>query len=117
MIGDFVGTKVPMSMIGTTWQPDPDGDVYAIYYSKSPINIGKWSDPEIDRLLQEGRTTYDVTKRADIYHKIEYRVADQCYLIYPYNRGGFVEIWRNNVHGYATTPGNHRVALRETWLA
>lgn len=114
-LGDFIATKNPLSMIGTIWQPDPDAQIYDIYYSKSPINLGKWSDPTIDRLLQQGRTTYNNQRRAAIYKQIEHIVADKAYLIFPFSWPGQWEMWRTNVHGYLPTPGGHRVYLKQTW--
>jgi peptide/nickel transport system substrate-binding protein len=114
-LNDFIGTKNPLSMIGTIWQPDPDASVYDIYYSKSSINLGKWKDPQIDRLLQQGRVTYDIKKRAAIYKQIERIVADKVYLVFPFAWPGQWEMWRTNVHGYHVTPGGHRVWLKTTW--
>ena len=114
-LNDFIGTKNPLSMIGTIWQPDPDASLYDIYYSKSPINLGKWRDPKIDHLLQLGRTTYDTKKRVAIYRQIEHIVADQVYLVFPFAWPGQWEMWRTNVHGYLPTPGGHRVHLKQTW--
>ncbi len=114
-LGDFIATKNPLSMIGTIWQPDPDASVYDIYYSKSSINLGKWKDPEIDRLLQQGRTTYDIKKRVAIYRKIEHTVADKAYLVFPFAWPGLWEMWRSDVHDYIPTPGAHRVYLKQTW--
>jgi peptide/nickel transport system substrate-binding protein len=114
-LNDFIGTKNPLSMIGTIWQPDPDASLYDIYYSKSPINLGKWRDPQIDHLLQLGRTTYDTKKRVAIYRQIEHIVADQVYLVFPFAWPGQWEMWRTNIHGYTPTPGGHRVHLKQTW--
>jgi peptide/nickel transport system substrate-binding protein len=114
-LSDFIATKNPLSMIGTIWQPDPDASVYDIYYSKSPINLGKWSDPTIDHLLELGRTTYSIKKRVAIYRQIERIVADKVYLIFPFSWASPYEMWRTNVHGYIPMPGGHRVYLKQTW--
>ena len=114
-LSDFIATKNPLSMIGTIWQPDPDASVYDIYYSKSPINLGKWSDSTIDHLLELGRTTYSIKKRVAIYRQIERIVADKVYLIFPFSWASPYEMWRTNVHGYIPMPGGHRVYLKQTW--
>ncbi len=113
---DYLKTANPMTMIGLVWQPDPDGYIFNIFYSKSPINLGKWSDPEVDSLMQQGRSTYDVATRLSIYQRIQQIVADKAYFIIPYVRTGQREVWRDSVHGYIPTPGNHRVYLRQTWI-
>jgi peptide/nickel transport system substrate-binding protein len=45
------------------------------------INVGTWnlasySNPEVDKLLQEGRTTFDREKRKQIYQKFQSIIAD-----------------------------------------
>jgi peptide/nickel transport system substrate-binding protein len=116
-LNDYLQTAQPMTMIGLIPQPDPDGDIYDIFYSKSTINLGKWADPEVDRLLQLGRTTYGAQRRARIYRRIQWVVANQVYMVFPFATPGLWEMWRDNVKGYVPTPGKHRVFLRQAWLA
>lgn len=48
---------------------DPDGQ-YVWWHSKSPVNFGRINDPEIDRLLDEGRVEADPAARKPIYEQI-----------------------------------------------
>ena len=47
--------------------PDPDVQMFANFYSKSPINLANYSNPELDKLLEEARTTPDEAKRTEAY--------------------------------------------------
>ena len=48
---------------------DPD-ELYVWFQSQSPVNFGRINDPEIDKLLDEGRSEPDPAKRKAIYEDI-----------------------------------------------
>ena len=58
---------------------DPDGQ-YNWWKSGSPVNFGRFNDPEIDRLLDEGRTT--VEGRDQIYEDLNRRFAEQVHNVW-----------------------------------
>jgi peptide/nickel transport system substrate-binding protein len=58
---------------------DPDTQ-YNWWYSGSPVNFGKIADPEIDRLLDEGRTNPE--NREAIYEDLTQRFAEEVYNIW-----------------------------------
>jgi len=47
--------------------PDPDVQMYANFFSKSPLNLANYSNPELDKALEEGRVTPDEAKRTEYY--------------------------------------------------
>src|SRR5579862_226750 len=49
---------------------DPDGNSYVFLHSGAPQNDGGYSNPETDRLMEEGRSTSDVAQRKSIYEKL-----------------------------------------------
>lgn len=57
---------------------DPDDDL-VWWYGKSPVNLSRFDDPEINRLLDEGRATADVSKRKSIYEEINRRFGSEGY--------------------------------------
>lgn len=67
------------------WTNDPDPDPYSLFHSsqKPPagMNVVHYANAEVDELLAEGRTTFDRTRRAEIYHQVHDIIAsDQPYL-------------------------------------
>lgn len=60
---------------------DPDGQ-YNWWKSGSPVNFGRFNDPEIDELLDRGRTT--VEGREEIYEQLNERFAEQVWNIWIY---------------------------------
>jgi len=56
------------------WKLDEDPDPYDFFNSsqaRSGQNYGGYSNAEVDRLSEEGRSTLDQAKRASLYHAIE----------------------------------------------
>jgi peptide/nickel transport system substrate-binding protein len=65
------------------WRNHPGGDPdqqYNWWKTGSPVNFGRFSDPEIDTLLDEGRTTFD--GRDQIYEDLNRRFAEQVHNIW-----------------------------------
>ena len=62
------------------WRNHPGGDPdrqYNWWKSGSPVNFGRFSDLEIDRLLDEGRTSEE--GRQQVYEDLNRRFAEQVY--------------------------------------
>jgi peptide/nickel transport system substrate-binding protein len=50
--------------------------MFANFTTNSPINLSGYSDPELDKMLEESRQTADERKRGDLYCKIAQRIND-----------------------------------------
>jgi ABC-type transport system substrate-binding protein len=50
--------------------PDPD-TLYADYHSKGASNSGKYSNPQVDQLLEQARTVQDLERRKAIYKEAQ----------------------------------------------
>jgi peptide/nickel transport system substrate-binding protein len=65
------------------WRNHPGGDPdlqYNWWKSGSPVNFGRFEDPEIDRLLDEGRTTAE--GRDEIYEELNRRFAEEVHNVW-----------------------------------
>ena len=55
----------------TPWRivdfPDPDVQMFANFYSKSPVDLANYSNPELDKVLEHARVTPDEAKRTEDY--------------------------------------------------
>ena len=55
----------------TPWRivdfPDPDIQMFANFYSKSPLNLANYVNPELDAALERARVTPDQAKRTEDY--------------------------------------------------
>jgi peptide/nickel transport system substrate-binding protein len=65
---------------------DPDGNSYIFMRSKAPQNDGGYSNPEADKLMEDGRATSNVEERKAIYQKLAKVLLDDLPIIYIYHR-------------------------------
>jgi len=68
-----------------SWINDPDPDPYSLFHSTQQppagINVVHYQNPEVDLLLERGRTEFDHARRVETYHQLhEILAADQPYL-------------------------------------
>ncbi len=81
---------------------DPDTQ-YAWWHSGSPVNFGRIDDPEIDRLLEEGRVETDPEARVEIYKDLNRRFQETLY-----NLWAWYAVWaigyQNDVGGVQGPP-------------
>jgi peptide/nickel transport system substrate-binding protein len=71
LIADYDALHYQALLVGWTGDPDPDGTMYAMFTSTGSLNYNKYSDPQVDTLLNEGRTTLDQAQRAQYYQQAE----------------------------------------------
>jgi peptide/nickel transport system substrate-binding protein len=54
------------------WSGDTDPDtLYSLFFTGAGFNFAKYSSPETDKLLNDGRQTLDQSKRGEIYKQIQ----------------------------------------------
>ena len=64
---------------------DPDKNVYQFFHSKGVVNRTAYNNPEMDKLLDESRSTTDAEARLALYHEINNILArDLPYLLLWY---------------------------------
>lgn len=104
-----------------TWVGIVDPDIYHHYTFHSGsvppkgANRGHYVNPELDRLIERGRTTLDQEERKRIYSQVQKLVAEDL----PY-----VSLWhprslavlRERVHGFRLYPSGDFTPLEDTWL-
>jgi peptide/nickel transport system substrate-binding protein len=70
--------------LGLGWSGDVDPDtLYSLLYTGAGFNFGKYSSPQMDKLLSDGRATVEQAKRADIYKQAQQLFfQDQPLIVY-----------------------------------
>jgi len=56
--------------------PDPENFLDVLYHSEGQPNLGHYSNPEVDELLEQARTETDVETRLALYHQVEQMIVD-----------------------------------------
>ncbi len=88
-----------MLMMGWLGNIDPDDFYYAQHHTDGTSNAQKFSNPEVDRLLDAGRVETNQDARAQIYRKAATLIADEGSYIYLYNPS-VIQAWNKDMSGY-----------------
>ncbi|MGE2723998.1 ABC transporter substrate-binding protein [Mycolicibacterium pulveris] len=88
-----------MLMMGWLGNIDPDDFYYAQHHSQGTSNAQKFSDPEVDRLLDAGRVETDRQARGALYDEAATLIADKVSYIFLYNPS-VIQAWTPELTGY-----------------
>jgi peptide/nickel transport system substrate-binding protein len=83
----IIDTAIQGNFEAINWRNHPGGDPdlqYNWWKTGSPVNFGRFSDSEIDSLLDEGRVTADTAQRAEIYEDINRQFASELWNLWNY---------------------------------
>lgn len=100
-----------MLMMGWLGNIDPDDFYYSQHHTDGANNYQGYSNPEVDELLEQGRTETDEAARQEIYDQVATTVADEASYIYLYNPD-VVQAWSSDVQGYEVMP-NRAIRFRD----
>lgn len=68
-----------------------DMPYYDMYHKDGTFNVSRINNPEINELLEQGRTELDAEKRNEIYVKVSQIIAEEAYCLPLYfNRSTIV---------------------------
>lgn len=73
-------------MWAAAWSATPDPDFYQLYHSNGTTNHYRIKNEELDKLIEEGRSTNDTEKRKEIYAKALDLIMDQAVEMPVYQR-------------------------------
>ncbi|WP_445165843.1 ABC transporter substrate-binding protein [Mycolicibacterium sp. Dal123E01] len=88
-----------MLMMGWLGNIDPDDFYYAQHHTGGSSNAQKFSDAEVDQLLDAARTEVNHPARQDDYAKAATIIADKVSYIFLYNPS-VIQGWTTNLTGY-----------------
>ena len=108
--GDF-----DMLMMGWLGNIDPDDFYFAQHHSTGWANAQGYVNAEVDRLLNEGRTTVDESSRNKFYVDAAKIIVDEVSYIYLYNPD-VVQAWSENVEGYVAR-GDRAIRFRDVSIS
>ncbi len=104
-----------LTVVGWLGFVDPDEWFYNIFHSAGRWNQQGYSNPRVDRLLEEGRVETDPGARKGIYHRVQEKVVRDAPVVLLYlndQTSAYLDTVQGfRVHATATT-----LSLRETWL-
>lgn len=97
-IGDDMGTTHDTIIGGWSGLLDPDMNLSKKFYSKGSQNYMKYTNPEVDRLLERARSATDPARRKTLYHELLTILLDDAVFI-PVVYPDYVFVAKKNVRG------------------
>lgn len=107
---DFTAT-----ILGESGQSDPDDFLYDVFRTEGGGNLGLYSNPELDALLDQGRQVADQEERKAIYLQAQELILDEAPQIFLFHSAQY-EALRSNVKGFEHFPNTSYLGFRTTWL-
>ena len=83
--------------------PDPENFADVLFHSNSAQNSGKYSNPELDALLEAARVEQDVSKRIEMYQQAEQIIVDDAPVLFTTHSLSY-RLVKPYVKGYVFTP-------------
>jgi peptide/nickel transport system substrate-binding protein len=78
--------KYAVVQIGWSGRVDPDGNISNFVATGGSQNVSGYSNPELDRLLEQARRSGDATERADLYGQVQQQLQEDVPLVYVYRQ-------------------------------
>ncbi|HEU0163580.1 MAG TPA: ABC transporter substrate-binding protein, partial [Thermomicrobiales bacterium] len=95
---------------------DPDRALYPTVYSTGSTNVFGYSDPNVDKLLDQGRATADADARKKIYQEIETTLSTASPIIFLNTRVAQYAL-RDTVQGFKPSAAQTWDTLKETTVS
>ncbi|MEO1502283.1 MAG: ABC transporter substrate-binding protein [Pseudomonadota bacterium] len=99
----------------TTPQGDPGAVLETLLKSDGGSNSGKYTNPALDKLLDDGRSTFEQEKREAIYDEVQQIIASDTAMI-PVFHVSQVNVSKPGLTGYAVHPTETYWITHETKL-
>ena len=103
MLSDQAAGNFEASQVGWSGRIDPDGNILGFVSTDGGFNDGKYSNPEVDRILAEARAVSDQAERQDLYHQANEILNADKPLFYLYNEAWLYGV-SNKVEGFTPNP-------------
>jgi peptide/nickel transport system substrate-binding protein len=91
------------SLVGWSGRIDPDGNIHPFVTTGGGQNDGRYSNPEVDRLLNEARTRYSPDERRPLYLAAQRILAEDLPIIYNYYQPWYFAM-SSRLEGFVVNP-------------
>jgi oligopeptide transport system substrate-binding protein len=83
--------------------PDPENFADALFHTGAQQNQSNYSNPELDKILEDARVEQDVTKRVQLYQRAEQIIVDDAPALFTTHGLSYVLV-KPYLQGYVLTP-------------
>ncbi|MBW8010783.1 MAG: peptide ABC transporter substrate-binding protein [Chloroflexi bacterium] len=84
--------------------PDPENFADILFHSGTRQNLGNYSNPEVDALLDQARVELDVETRLALYRQIEQMLIDDAAGVFTLHSRAYYVVLKPYVMGYVPAP-------------
>ncbi|MDQ0189043.1 ABC transporter substrate-binding protein [Alicyclobacillus cycloheptanicus] len=107
---NLIAGKYDIALLGWLNLVDPDRAMYTQFYTGGTNNWGSYSNPQVDKLLSEGRAVQQQTQRAAIYQQAAALInKDVAYDVIGYQK--YVVMYTKNLTGFQYNPSGSLYGL------
>nr|WP_245350163.1 ABC transporter substrate-binding protein [Cytobacillus eiseniae] len=100
-----------ISLVGWLNLIDPDRSFYNPFHTNGGSNYGKYSNPAVDKLVEDGRTALDLEERKSIYQEAAKIVTEEvAYNVLLYQ--GYIVMHNKNLKGFDPHPRGSLYGLK-----
>jgi peptide/nickel transport system substrate-binding protein len=101
------------ALSGWSGRIDPDGNTYAFFHTGGSFNDGRYSNPQVDQLLEQARASTDQATRKSLYQSAQRMIVSDAVNVFIYDTN-VAQISSNKVQNFTLVPdGINRFA--EVW--
>jgi peptide/nickel transport system substrate-binding protein len=93
---------------------DPDTAFYRAFHSKAQ-NWNNINNPELDKLLDDGRAVFEVEKRKPIYDKAQLQLLEKPGHLFLFT-AEMIDFTQKNVQGFSQHPTTTLWNYQDVWL-
>ena len=90
-------------LLAWSGRTDPDANLYVFYATHAPQNNAGYSNPEVDKLLNQARTVSDPAQRKAVYKRVAAILQEDCPILYLYHRRMIIA-HTSRLEGYRQMP-------------
>ncbi len=95
-------------------RPDPDGNMFSHLTTGGANNWGKYSNPKVDELLHQARSSSSQAERKRLYGEAVRMLVEDSPLVFLHH-DAWTKAWDDKVQGYVEIPDG-RMRLERVWV-
>lgn len=115
LLENYFGGNFDLSVTGTSAYVDPNDVIQSNFGTDQSANGEGYSNPEIDRLIEEGVAVTDQADRAEIYAEVQSILLEDLPWINLFIAEQY-EALKTYVEGYVHIPTGSNRSVRQVWL-
>jgi peptide/nickel transport system substrate-binding protein len=103
LLSDTTAHNFQAALLGWSGRPDPDGNLYSWFHTGGGNNSMQYSNPQVDRLLEDARTISDQDKRIADYQQATRLILQDASYVFLYH-GVVVQASTTNIKNFTLLP-------------